>query len=388
MIRVGVGLSSNRSALQAGRAAVQGAFKQGEIKDCDMVFLFATLSYEPRELLAVVRDATGRAPLVGCTVTSLSVGKQGQDASPAVAVVAFKSDELTWRTAASPGAPDSWRSAGSGLGRMLDSSARDGRALWLFCDGLRFDWPEFRAGLSTTLGDDGGCPLVGIAAGGGAEMKRTLQFHGDDVLGGGAVAALMRGSGTVATAVEPFGRPVGLPMTVTRVRGDRVLELDGRPALEALGEYVGAGLLNRPLPALPWLALELRIGDADPGPAVVRAIRDAEPESASVRVSTEVRAQTRVRLMLRDRDRLLAAPARLGSRLAASAPAHFALFGSCALGRGGLLLGDDRSELGAELQRVAGTGVPWLALNGYGVLGPLAGKNEIHSQALSMTVLR
>ena len=222
---------------------------------------------------------------VGCTVTSLSVGKQGQDASPAVAVVAFKSDELTWRTAASPGAPDSWRSAGSGLGRMLDSSARDGRALWLFCDGLRFDWPEFRAGLSTTLGDDGGCPLVGIAA------------------GGGAVAALMRGSGTVATAVEPFGRPVGLPMTVTRVRGDRVLELDGRPALEALGEYVGAELLNRPLPALPWLALELRIGDADPGPAVVRAIRDAEPESASVRVSTEVRAQTRVRLMLRDRDR-------------------------------------------------------------------------------------
>jgi hypothetical protein len=388
MIRVGVGLSSNRSALQAGRAAAQGALKQGEIKDCDMVFLFATLSYEARELLAVVRESTGRAPLLGCTVTSLSVGKQGQDASPAVAVVAFKSDELTWRTAAAPGAPDSWRSAGSGLGRLLDGPAREPGALWLFCDGLRFDWPEFRAGLSTVFGDEAGCPLVGLAAGSGAEMKRTLQFHGDEVLAGGAAVALMRGRASVATAAEPFGRAVGLPLAVTRVRGDRVLELDGKPALEALAEYLGTELLSRPLSALPWLALELSAVDGEGGPAVVRAIRDADPESGSIRVSSEVRAQTRVRLMLRDRDRLLAAPGRLGNRLAAGAPAHFAMFGGCAMGRAGLLLGDDRLELGAELQRVAGSGVPWLALNGYGVLSPVEGRSEIHNQSMALTVLR
>src|SRR3954453_23297571 len=98
MTRVGVGMSLNRNPAQAGRAAVQAAFKQAEIDACDMVFLFATTSYDPRTLLASVREASGRGPLAGCTVRSLAAGKQAQEASPAVAVVAFKSDELRRRT--------------------------------------------------------------------------------------------------------------------------------------------------------------------------------------------------------------------------------------------------------------------------------------------------
>jgi hypothetical protein len=387
MIRVGVGSSSNRIPLQAARAAVQGAFKQAEIKDCDMVFLFATASYEHRELLAAVRDATGRAPLVGCTVRSLAAGKQGQDASPAVAVVAFKSDELRWQTAAVASAPGRWRTAGGSLGRALEGSARGARALWLFTDGLGLDWPELRGGLSDGLRADDACPLVGIAAADGEEMKRTLQFHGDEVLTDGAAAALMLG-GSVATAAEPFGRAIGLPMVVTKVHGDRLLELDGRPALSLVGEFVGEELLRRPWAALPWLALELDADGDRPELAAVRSIRDTDPESGSFRVSSELRPEMRVRLVLRDRDRLLAAPGRLGDRLAPLGQAHFAMFGACAIGRSGLALGDDRVELATELQRVASPSVPWLALNTYGVFCPNKRRNDLHSQSMALTVLK
>jgi hypothetical protein len=95
-----------------------------------------------------------------------------------------------------------------------------------------------------------------------------------------------------------------------------------------------------------------------------------------------------VRLMLRDRERLMAAPARLADRLSASEPARLAMFGGCAIGRSGLILGSDRSDLGTELQRVAGSGVPWLALNGYGVLCPSGGRSEMHNHAMTLTVLR
>jgi hypothetical protein len=388
MTRIGVGMSLSRNPVQAGRAAVQAAFKQAELDGCDMLFLFATTSYDPRALLGAVREASGRAPLAGCTVRSLAAGKQAQEASPAVAVVAFKSDELKWRTAAATGAGASggWRSAGSALGRTLEVPPRDARALWVFADGLRFDWPELMAGLAAAQHDGEACPIVGIAGADGAQMKQTLQFHGDDVLTGGAAAVLMVGGGSVRAAVEPFCRSVGLPLTITRTQGDRLLELDGRPALEVLKEYVERDQVARHGTALPWLAVEL---DFDrPERAVVRAVRDLDPTSGSMRVSSEIRAQMRLRLMLRDRERLMAAPARLADRLSAGAPARLAMFGGCAIGRSGLLLGADRSELGTELQRVTGAGVPWLALNGYGVLGPRGGRNELHNHAMTLTVLR
>jgi hypothetical protein len=390
MIRVGVGTSSNRIPQQAARAAAQAAFKQAEIKDCDMVLLFATASYEPRELLGAVREATGRVRLVGCTVRSLAAGKQAQDASHAIAVVTFKSDELRWRTAGAEGAPEGWRAAGASLGRALEGSARDARALWLFTDGLSLDWPELRAGLAGSLADRDGCPLLGIAAADGVEMKRTFQFNGDEVLTGGAVAALMLGGGAVSTASEPFGRTVGLAMTATKVRGERLLELDGRPALSLLREFVGAELLDRPAAALPWFALQLHVpGEGDrPGSDVLRLIRDTDPESGSFRVSSELRADMRVRFVLRDRDRLMAAPGRLGARVSPGAPPHFALYGGCAVARSGLVLGDDRMDLATELQRVATANVPWLALNGYGVFCPSGQRDELHGHSMALTVLR
>ena len=53
-----------------------------------------------------------------------------------------------------------------------------------------------------------------------------------------------------------------------------------------------------------------------------------------------------------------------------------------------LELGAELRAIVAELQRVAGSGVPWLALNGYGVLSPVEGRSEIHNQSMALTVLR
>jgi hypothetical protein len=63
-------------------------------------------------------------------------------------------------------------------------------------------------------------------------------FHGDLVLTGGAVGIWVGSPWPLPVAVGHGWRPVGLPLLVTEADGPVVHEIDGRPALEAILDYL------------------------------------------------------------------------------------------------------------------------------------------------------
>jgi len=65
-----------------------------------------------------------------------------------------------------------------------------------------------------------------------------LQFANDSVVDGGIAILLFSGPLDYSFGVETGWRGVGPRATVTRVRSDRVVEIDGRPAIEFLDRYV------------------------------------------------------------------------------------------------------------------------------------------------------
>ena len=65
--KAGVGMSHHRNPMMAGREAVETALKNGGIEKPDFVFMFATVGYDQQALLKAVREASGRAPLCGCS---------------------------------------------------------------------------------------------------------------------------------------------------------------------------------------------------------------------------------------------------------------------------------------------------------------------------------
>ena len=65
-IKAGVGMSRHHNPNLAGREAAQQALKKAGVAKADIVIMFASIGYDQRSLLGVVREATGGAPLTGC----------------------------------------------------------------------------------------------------------------------------------------------------------------------------------------------------------------------------------------------------------------------------------------------------------------------------------
>jgi hypothetical protein len=100
----------------------------------------------------------------------------------------------------------------------------------LLTDGLAGDQQEIVRGAHSVVG--AGIPLVGGCAGDDLKMETTYQLHGREVLEDSVVAAGIASDGPLGIGVRHGWRRVGDAMLVTESRGNRVLALDDRPALD------------------------------------------------------------------------------------------------------------------------------------------------------------
>jgi len=78
-----------------------------------------------------------------------------------------------------------------------------------------------------------GTVLGGLASAGGTPGNNTLFLDGQ-IRNYGAIGITLSGNLQVDTLVSQGCRPIGGPMVVTRARGNLILELGGKPAIEAL----------------------------------------------------------------------------------------------------------------------------------------------------------
>ena len=68
-------------------------------------------------------------------------------------------------------------------------------------------------------------------------IRKTYQYHDDEVFSEGISCVLMSGSGDVASGISHGCVPIGTKRTITRSKGNIIYEIDGIPALEALKDY-------------------------------------------------------------------------------------------------------------------------------------------------------
>jgi len=194
---------------------------------------------EPRLLIAFVPGTAGVAacgeaiaaaapgvPIIGCAAPVALRGRHARDAE--LVVAALGGEGLSVSTAAAGG---SLREAGAEAAACLgDVADRRHQALLLFVETTAGDPQDVVRGAYSVAG--AGIPLVG----GGAFAEPPgppVLLHGTDALASGVVAAAIGSDAPLGVGVRHGLRPIGDPLLVTRAEGSRVLELDGRPALDA-----------------------------------------------------------------------------------------------------------------------------------------------------------
>ena len=232
---VGVGDSDLPDSRAAGAAAAAGALTG---PDPRLVIVLGAMSFDLPELLAGVRSVTGEVPLVGCS-THGEIWRGGPS-DGTVLVVVLGGHGFSVRTAASEGVSGRQREAGAQVARAVrgHDDDRPNHALLVFTDSLLRHQEDILRGAYEVLGAR--VPLFGGAAADRWAMDRTYQFHGDEVLHGSVVVAMVHSDGPLSIAVGHGWRPVGEPMIVTECDDGRVYTLDDEPAMDRFLQRSGA----------------------------------------------------------------------------------------------------------------------------------------------------
>lgn len=362
-------------------AAADLADRLSAVADARAVLLYATVNHDLPALVGALRDRLGPGvALVGCSAQGVVARDFVAEEGYAVGAVAFGGEGLRVSHAHAPDVARETRAKGEALARGLRLPGGEApRLAVILYDPLSgVDVTELLQGFAAHL------PEV-IVIGGAAsqpwgQLVRTHLFHGAAVSSGSAVALGLGGDFEVVTGQVSGAEPTGIEMTITRSEGNRLLEIDGRPALEVWQEMVGSTEGSADDIAA-WAVGVRRPGapptsDADPEGWALMAAFGLEAERKAVVLQASVAAGSRVMFHHRTVDavlhRTLAMGDRLQDQLDGRRPLAVLTF-ECGA-RASPFLGPERTlQENVELQRRVAPGAPWLGLLAWGEIAARAG---------------
>jgi small ligand-binding sensory domain FIST len=340
---------------------------------------FATPGHGPTfgRVEHAIREAIGGGAVVGCTAAGVLAHAIERESGPGIAAIALRGDFEVQRFFL-PGLRGRAQEVGHEIGRVAATVERTPRTIVLLGDSYNMAPDELLAGVE---GAAPGTTVVGAGASEDGSVGETSVI-GRGAASGNAVAGLVLGGLDVRTAVVQSAAPVGGWSVVTRAESNRVLELDGKSALDVFIAQLPSLLRDDLAEALRRtrvaLADDTTGAIADDPPYVVRRLLGADGDRGALVVGDEVLPGTRLAIAVRD---------------ASAARRDFAasLDAFAAGPRPAGLLYFDSVERGAALYGIADLDTAYLgqvfgdvALAGFfsGLeLAPLGGRNRFHQSS-------
>jgi hypothetical protein len=384
----GVGISHDRHPVRAAQAAVDQALKAAGITQPDVVWLFASLGYDPKQLVQAVRAATGDAPLVGCSGQGVIARGETDESSFSVSVMVIQSDELRFTNYAINHADRSFEQVGAAIGQQLTPAiADDAIALFLFTDGLTLNFDRLAAGLQSTLNLNQSLPILGGAAGSDAEMRITYQFCDDQVLTAGTVVNLLSGPAQVAWSSNHGCVPIGNSYEITKAEGNLIYELDHQPVFDTLRQYLSDADIaewNRTI-------VSFCFGLPVPGheAMTIRYLPRKDEAAGAVMLQTEVPVGTQIWVMRRDQAAIVQGTTQLAQdlnqQLQGQTPKLVFQFDCYGRGRS-VFTEQQKSAMQSQLQQDIGP-VPWMGFYSHGEIAPIGNQNAFHNYTLVLAAI-
>jgi hypothetical protein len=393
-IQAGVGVSHHRNPKVAGGEAAEKALTAAGVEKPDFVFMFATVGYSQPVLLRAVREATGDAPLCGCSGEGIIAGDVVDESNFAVGVMAISSDQLRFSHGIMTGLRADPVKTGRAIAEAIQSEvSSDTLALFLFPDGITVNFDRLLVGLEGSLNSDHLLPLVGGTAGDNMEGKRTYQYHDDHIVSDGVAWALLSGRAQIAWAVNHGCVPVGIEYKVTRSKGNVIFEIDGRPALEILKDYLTDVELENFAKTIMTFSFGLKVPGHMEGydEYLIRGlVGGIDDSTGSITIPAEVPEGTSIWLTRRDYEKLSEGVKRAAEEVKTQLrdkPAGLVFQFDCA-GRGKAFLREqEKLQLLERLRGPIGPDVPWLGFYTFGEIAPVGGRNCFHNYTVALAAI-
>ena len=235
LVRSGTSCATNsfETGLDLGRQ-IRSGFKDSELKG---IVAYSTVNHDQSAFLQGIREAIGAAvPVVGCSSQGIVGRGTVVEEGYAAGAMGLGGDSLDVTTSHVEDFQLDTKAKGHALGRALREESKGPLRAVI----VHYDPPcgaDVEAFLKA-LHQEVGCPIIGGAA---AEfwgpMQQTFQYAEAGTLNRAAVGVGLSGSCTIETDLCHGTSPVGVEMTVTKADSNKILEFDGRPALEVWQEF-------------------------------------------------------------------------------------------------------------------------------------------------------
>jgi small ligand-binding sensory domain FIST len=349
----------------------------------DLVVCFFTMEHADAAagIALSLSERTGTSAILGCTAQDVIGDGRELEGTPGLAVWMARMPGVAVQPFALRVLP---LPDGVGISGWPELPAGERASVLLLADPFSFPADGFLERLNQ---EQAGLEVVGGMVSGATEPGRHRLLCGTDVLDGGAVGAALVGPVEVRAVVSQGCRPIGSPFAVTSADGNVLHELGGRPAVVRLRELL-AGLDPHEHALLRGGGLQVgqvideHKASFDRGDFLVRGLLGADPESGSIAVADTIEVGQTVQFHVRDAAaahedlELLLDPVRRWR------PRGVLLF-SCN-GRGRRFFGEPHHD---AARVAAATGeAPMAGFFAQGELGPVGGRNFLHSFTASMAV--
>jgi hypothetical protein len=385
--KAGVGMSRHHDPSIAGREAAEQALKKADVVKPDFVFMFASIGYDQQSLLRAVREATGGAPLTGCSVEGTIDGDEADESNFSLLVTAVSSEELRWTNGLATGLSADSCALGKRVAKdLLPHLSADTIGLFIFPDGLTYDIDDFFAGLEGDLSSDRFLPIWGGGAGNSLNLgKPTYQYCDDEVVSDGVSYALLSGEARPAWAIGHSLIPIGGERIVTRSEGNVIYEIDGKPATEVLKEYLPEDALTEDR---DWIRYAISLALSFRAPSymkdeeyVVRGVPQLSLTDESITVQTEVPEGTSIWFSSRDKEKITTGfdrmAAQIKEQLDGAKPELVFQF-ECVT-RGKLMFREqEKLQLLKRFRQSVSPDVPWVGFYTIGEIAPVEEHNGIN----------
>jgi hypothetical protein len=332
---------------------------------------------------AALRSAYPKARLMGCSTAGEILDKHVQDGTLVVTVARFEDTRL--ETAVAPtGSSNRSRETGIALAEQL--AAPDLKGVLVLSDGLHVNGSQLVAGLNEVL--QGSVIVTGGLAGDGDRFQRTWVLDHDRPVARTVAALGLYGERVRIGYGSRGGWDIfGPERRVTRSAGNRLFELDGRPALQLYKDYLGELASGLPATALRF-PLALR-ADAGEEKRLVRTILAVDEEEGSMIFAGDIPEGFLAQLMRTNLDHLVdgAEDAALMTRNRGSnGEPTLAISISC-VGRR-MVLGERADEEVEATLEALPPDTRQVGFYSYGEIAPYAsGACDLHNQTMTLTTI-
>ncbi len=377
------------------RRAIQDCLEAAypnEAPDCDVLLIHASIGHDFETLAREARRQLPKARILGASCCGV-VGSEGvSESMKDVAIMGIRGAEQL----AVAHTPDTFGhnafARGQELGRALLKQQPALQMVYLLAPGIDIDNDACIAGLESVLGLD--VTIFGATSSDNMRGVTNYQVVDEAVLQHGAFALGFAAPDLAVETIATHGfLAVGEPMVVTRATGNRIHELDGRPAWTVYTERLGLPESSTCADTIPIGAIAEELSDVDAmeygNPHILRVITRRD-DDGTMHYPTTVQVGTKLWLTIRDETRIFSDMDRAMARLREQIDGRevVAVFHADCLARGRSLF--DRvmkEELVGRMQYPLSSGgkvPPWLGMYGFGEFARLGGANRFHNYTTAL----